>query len=124
VKLFSCSSIGRSEVGYGKAPAILVGAVILFGVITWNQLDDNAPGSRSASVLVAENDILRQHLSLISPRVRKLETEAKQLHERANKLHMLLHRREAVGDTVRRFTNVTKEPKRQFLIPVTASFSP
>lgn len=67
------------------AGGILIGTVILFGVIKRNQFVDNALGSCSANTLAAENDMLRQQLSLISPRVRKLEMQERQLHERAKR---------------------------------------
>jgi hypothetical protein len=131
VKLYSYSSELHTfvEVKWAvakfAAAGIFIGTAILFGVMRWNQLDDSAPGPRLAITLAAENDMLRQQLSLISPRVRKLEMEAKQLHERANNLQMLFHGAESVfGDTVRSFTNVTKGAKVQSLVPETAGFSP
>jgi hypothetical protein len=114
VKLYSYSSELHAFVEATWAIAkfvtggILVGTVILFGVITLNQSEGNALGSRPANTLAAENDFLRQQLSLISPRVSKLEMQARQLNERANTLHMLLLRRKIVGDTVLSFANATK----------------
>jgi hypothetical protein len=69
---------------------ILIGTIILFGVIKLNQSVGNVLGSRSANTLAAENNFLRQQVSLISPRVSKLEMQARQLNERANEFHMLL----------------------------------
>ena len=90
---------------------ILLGTFILFGVITLNQPVDDIVGSRSANTLRAENNFLRQQVSLISPRVSKMEMHAKQLNERANKLHILLPYRKIVGDTVSSSTNGTKGEK-------------
>ena len=103
---------------------ILIGTIILFGVIKPNQSVGNALGSRSANTLAAENDILRRQLSLISPRVSKLEMQERQLSEGVNKLHMLLHRRKIVGDTVSSFTNATKGFKLQSLIPAATGSRP
>lgn len=103
---------------------ILIGSVISFGVMKLNQSSGNALGSRSVSTLAAENNFLRQQVSLISPRVRKMEMQARQLNERANKLHMLLPYREIVGDTVSSFTNTTDGLKSQSLISAARNFRP
>jgi hypothetical protein len=100
---------------------ILIGTVILFGVIKLNQSVGNALGSRSVSTLASENNFLRQQVSLISPRVSKLEMQARQLNEHANKLHMLLQGGKVVGDTVSSFTNSTKGFKLQSLITAVKS---
>ncbi|MGA3288245.1 MAG: hypothetical protein ABSD46_12555 [Bacteroidota bacterium] len=76
---------------------ILMGTVILFGAIKLNQSVGNALESRSANTLAAENNFLWQQVSLILPRVSKLEMQARQLNKCGNKLHMFLHRREIVG---------------------------
>jgi hypothetical protein len=87
---------------------ILIGTIILFGAMTLKQSEVNASGSRSANILAEENDFLRQQLSLMSPRVSKLEMQARQLDERANKLQMRLLRRTIVRDTVTSFADATK----------------
>lgn len=94
---------------------ILIGTVILFGVIQLNQSVGITVGSRSANTLAAENNFLRQQVSLISPQVSKLEMQARQLNERFNKLHMLLRGGKVVGDTVSSFTNATIGFKLQSL---------
>jgi len=66
------------------AAGILIGIILLFGIVKLNESDDAALGSRSAKSLSAENDVLRQQLNLMSPRVSKLEIQAGQLMERAN----------------------------------------
>jgi hypothetical protein len=86
---------------------VLIGTILLFGFMELNQSIGNTLGSRSAKGLSAENDVLRQQLNLISPRVSKLETQAEELKERANGLHKLLQRRTNGRDTVMRFTNAT-----------------
>jgi hypothetical protein len=117
VKLYSYSSelhtIVEAKWAIAKfaTSGILLGTFILFGVITLNQPVDDIVGSRSANTLRAENNFLRQQVSLISPRVSKMEMHAKQLNERANKLHILLPYRKIVGDTVSSFTNGTKGEK-------------
>ena len=70
---------------------IIIGIIILFGALTLYQSIDYARESRSANSLAAENGILRRQLSLISPRVSKLETQASQLDERADDLQLLLY---------------------------------
>jgi hypothetical protein len=90
------------------AGGILIGTIIFFGFITLNQSIGNALGFRSADTLAVENDILRQELHLMSPRVSKLEMKVRQLHERDNKLHVLLYPRTIAGDTVSRFTYATE----------------
>jgi hypothetical protein len=117
VKLYSYSSELHTlvEAKWARAKfatsGILLGTFILFGVITLNQPVDDIVVSRSANTLRAENNFLRQQVSLISPRVSKMEMQAKQLNERANKLHMLLPYRKIVGDTVASFTNMIKGEK-------------
>jgi len=51
--------IAKSAIG-----GILIGVIILFGVMKLNQSSGNALGSRSANTLVAENNFLRQQVSL------------------------------------------------------------
>jgi hypothetical protein len=89
-----------------------------------HQSVDYSLGSGSANALEAENDVLRQQLSLISPRMSRLETQAGQLHERADQLHMLLLRRKTAGNTARSFTNATKGSESRSLILSAARFRP
>jgi hypothetical protein len=79
---------------------IIIGAIIFFGFIKLNKSVGNVFGFPSANTLAADNNFLRQQVSLISPRVSKLEMQALQLNERANTFRMLLHRRKSVVDTV------------------------
>jgi len=92
---------------------ILLGIVILLGLINLNQSVGNALESRSASTLAAENKFLKQQVSLISPRVSKMEIKVMQLNKRANKLHLLLRSGKIELDTVLSFTDATKELKQQ-----------
>lgn len=103
---------------------ILIGIVISFGVIKLNQSVGNALGFHSTNTLASENNFLRQQLSLISPRVSKLEMQTRQLNERANNLHLLLQGSKIVGDTVSSFTNTAKEFKSQSLVLAAKSFRP
>jgi hypothetical protein len=103
---------------------VLIWIVILFGIIELNQSVGFALGSRSPITLASENNFLRQQVSLISPRVSKLEIQAAQLNERANNLHLLLHGGKIVGDTVSRFMNAAKEFKPKSLILAAKSYSP
>lgn len=77
---------------------VLVGSIIFFGLLKMNQFGSNTTGVHSANTLAAENDILRQQLNVLAPRVSELEMQAGQLHERANHIQMLLDRSEAVGN--------------------------
>jgi hypothetical protein len=130
VKLYSYSSELLTFVEAKRAKAklaacgILMGTIIFFGFIKLDQSVGNALESRSANTLAAENNFLRQQISLISPRVSKLEMQASQLVERDNRLHMLLHHRMIAGDTVSRFTYATNGLKLQSLIPAVSSFRP
>jgi hypothetical protein len=103
---------------------ILIGIVILLGAIKLNQSVGFALGSRSVNTLAAENNFLRQQVSLISPRVSMLEMQATQLNECANNLHLLLHGSKIVGDTVPRFMNATKRFKLQSLVYTAKSSRP
>lgn len=103
---------------------ILLGIIILFGAIKLNQSVDSAVGYRSASTLTAENNFLRQQVSLISPRVSKLEIQARQLDGQAKKLHILLHFRKIAGDTVSGLTNAAAGLKSQSSIPAARTFHP
>ena len=102
----------------------LMGIVILFGITELNQSVGFALGSHSASRLASENNFLRQQVNQISPRVSMLEMQAKQLNERADNLHLLHHSGKIVGDTVSKFTNVTKEFQSKSLILASKSNRP
>ena len=95
---------------------ILLGTVILLGFMELNQSVGNTLESRSSNAISAENDILRQQLNQISPRVSKLEIQLEQLRDRASGLHKLLQRRNNARDTVISFTNATVGPKLQSLM--------
>jgi len=95
---------------------ILLGTIILLGFMELNQSVGNTLESRSSNAISAENDILRQQLNQISPRVSKLEIQLEQLRDRASGLHKLLQRRNNARDTVISFTNATVGPKLQSLM--------
>ena len=101
---------------------VIISIVILVDVIDVNQSVGFALGSRSASILVSENNFLRQQVSQISPRVSKLEVQAALLNGRANNLDRLLHNGKIIGDTVSRFTNAAKEFKVHSLILAAKSY--
>lgn len=92
---------------------ILLGTLLLLGVVNLNQSVEIALGSRSANALTAENNILLQQISLIAPRENKLEVQAGQLRDRANKLHELLERRRPVRNSVVSFMNAAEGSKLQ-----------
>ncbi len=123
MKLYSYSSelLTFVEAKWTKAKfaacGILIGTIIFFGFIKLDQSLGNVLGSRSANTLAAENGFLRHQISLISPRVSKLEMQARQLDEHADKLQRLI-----VGDTVSRMR--PKGFKLQSLIPMATSFRP
>ncbi len=120
MKLYSYSSdvLTFVEVKWALAKfavgGILIGTILLFGVANLNQSIENTPGSHSANSLTAENDVLRQQISLMSSRVSMLEMQAGQLTERANELHMLLRRSKNVRDKMVKFTSTTDGSKAQF----------
>jgi hypothetical protein len=103
---------------------ILIGIIILFGVLTLYQSVDHALGSRSTNSLAAENGILRRQLSLISPRVSKLETQASRLDERADNLQMLLHPHKIVGKPPEVSRMRRASMSSNFSIPAGTSFRP
>jgi hypothetical protein len=86
---------------------VFIGILLLFGVVKLNQSVADTLGAHSASALAAENEILRQQLNLISPRLINLEIKAERLRERAQGLHKFLQSRKPVRDTVSSFTSVT-----------------
>ncbi len=98
---------------------ILIGTIIFFGFIKLDQSVGNVLGSHSANRLAAENEFLRQEIRLISPRVSKLETQARQLGDHAGKLQILI-----AEDTLSRFIYATKGSELQSLIPLATSFRP
>lgn len=101
------------------AGGILLGALLLLGIVILNQSVADTIGAHSTNALTAENDILRQQLNLISPRVSNLEIQAERLKERAKGLHKLLQRRKSVRDTVLSLTSVTNTLKPQSLVAAT-----
>ncbi len=125
MKLYSYSSelLTFVEAKWAKAKfaacGILIGTIIFFGFIKLDQSVGNVLGSRWANTLAAENGFLCQQISLISPRVSKLEMQARQLDEHADKLQFLI-----VGNTVSRFTYATNGFKLQSLIPSASSYHP
>jgi outer membrane murein-binding lipoprotein Lpp len=128
VKLYSYSNELLKFVEAKWVPAkfffggILLVTIVLVGVISLNQSAGNPLSSRSANILASENNFLRQQASQISPRVRTLEMQAAQLNERANNFSRLLRGGRIVGDTVSKFTNESKQFKRQSLIFATTSY--
>ena len=119
MKLYSYSSdlLTCVEAKWARAKyfayGVLIAIIIFFGFMKPNQSVGNAFGSRPAQTLAAENNFLRQQVSMISPRVSKLEMQAGQLNERADELHLLLGSSEIVGDTVFRFAYAVNGEKLQ-----------
>ncbi|MEX0736925.1 MAG: hypothetical protein WD182_05740 [Bacteroidota bacterium] len=103
---------------------IVFGTILLFGFAKLNQSFASTLGSRETHTLSAENKILRQQLSRMSPRVDELEMQTKQLVEHANRLHKLLSFSKVVGDTVRSHAVRTKGMEIQSVGPASASFRP
>ena len=104
------------------AVGILIGIIIPFGIMKLNQSVGFARGSRSANTLAAENNFLQWQVNLNSPRVSKMEMQARQLNERVDNLRLLLLSGKGVGDTVSIFTNATKEFKHQSLTLAAKNF--
>lgn len=88
--------------------AVVVGCTIFFGLIKLDQAAAITSGSQSARLLESENNILRQELILISPRVNELELRTKRLSARASTLSRRLQSSMITGDTVSYLTYATK----------------
>src|ERR1700690_2342557 len=97
--------------------AVLIGSIIFFGFIKLNQAVGITPGARTAIALAAENNILRQELMLIAPRVNKLVVKTRELSAQGENLHVLLTHQEMVGDSVTGFTYPAKWVVLQSLNP-------
>jgi hypothetical protein len=95
------------------AGGIFLGTILLFGVLEPNQSVVDSRDFRSARALTAENDILRQQIGLISPRLNQLEIQTVQLREHANEFHKLLRRSTIVRDTVFSIANAAQRSKIQ-----------
>ena len=103
---------------------VLIGSILFFGFIKLSQAVGITPGSRTAIALAAENNILRQEVTLISPRVSMLVVKTRELSAQDEKLHMLLYHQEMVGDSVTGFTYPTKWVVIQSLNPLATNFRP
>jgi hypothetical protein len=95
---------------------VLIGTIFLFGFMELNQSVENTVGTRSANSLSAENDILRQQIDLIAPRLKKLEAQAGQLRDRSDELQKHLDQRQLVGDTIVRIPKATTGSKLLSLV--------
>jgi hypothetical protein len=128
VKLYSYSldPPGVVEIRWVKtkiaACAAVIGAITFFGFIELGAGD--AAGSHPAEFLASENKILKQELSMMTPRVTKLEVQVKQLSNRANALHELLHRPKIAADSLLRPKYSTKEVEVQSTASVVTGFRP
>jgi hypothetical protein len=103
---------------------VLIGSILFFGFIKLNQAVGITPGSRTAIGLAAENNVLRQEVTLISPRVSMLAVKTRVLSAQDDRLHLLLYHQEMVGDSVTGFTNPTKWVVLQSLNPSATNVSP
>jgi hypothetical protein len=103
---------------------IVIGTMIFVGFTEMNQSLFSSPGARPASKLASENGLLRNQLSLISPRVRDLEIRARESAEQADKLYLFLPRRNIVGHRVSSSTNATKSNKSKSLIAAARNLRP
>jgi hypothetical protein len=130
LKLYSYSSelLKFVEAKWARAKlatcGILIGTIIFFsfGFVKLNQSFGDTPESRSANEFASENEILRQQIRMMSPRVSKLKMQVGKLSEQDNKLHLLLDHQEALGGTVRGFTYATKWFKFQSRNPIASTF--
>lgn len=129
MKLYSYSSelltfaeVKWAKVKYG-AGGIFIVTIIVFGFMTFQQPVGSVLRLRSQNSLVVENDVLRQELSLMSPRVSRLEMKARQLSEDDNILHLLVFPRKIGGDTISRSTYAPKGSKLRSLASAAADFS-
>lgn len=83
----------------------LIGISLFFGMIKLNQSAGFTSGARAAKMLVVENNVLRQELIAIPPRLRKLEVQTKGLGTQDKDLNVLFTRQEIIGDSVTGFTS-------------------
>jgi hypothetical protein len=118
--LLTFAEVKWAKAKYGVGGFFIV-VIIVFGFMTLHQPIGNALGFRTENKLAVENDIMRQELSLMSPRVSKMERKVRQLGEDDNILHLLVYPRKITGDTVSRFTDASKGSNVQS--PVTAAIS-
>jgi hypothetical protein len=103
---------------------VLIGSILFFGFIKLSQATGITPGSRTAIALAAENNILRQEVTSISPRVSMLAVKTRELSTQDDRLHLLFYHQEMVGDSVTGFTSPTKWVVLQPLNPSTTNVSP
>jgi hypothetical protein len=127
VNLYSYSSESHTFKGARWAAlrfalgGMFIGVILISAFIQLDHSIGITRGARSAHALAMENDVLRQQLSVIVPRLSSLEVQAMQLDERANELHMLLDRQTIVGDRVTRVTNAPQKPMPRSLNLAAAS---
>jgi hypothetical protein len=95
---------------------VLIGIILLFGFLELNPSVGNAIGTRSAGSLAAENEILRQQIILIAPRVSNLELQAGQLRDRSEELRKFLDRSRLVRDSVAKIPKASPGVKFQSLV--------
>ena len=129
MKLYSYSSelLTFAEVKWAKAKygagGFFAVVIIVFGFITLHEPIGSALGFRTENRLAVENGVMRQELSLMSPRVSKIERKVRQLGEDDNILHLLVFPRKIGGDTVSHFTDASKGSKVQSPVTIAISFS-
>ena len=90
------------------AMAVIIGCTIFFGLVKLDQAAAVTSGSQSARLLESENNILRQDLILISPKVNELELRTKRLSARASTLSKRIQGSVIAGDTISYLTYATK----------------
>lgn len=78
---------------------IFAGVVITLGIFALHHFVDNAMSPRSAASMLSENDLLRQQISLIVPRVELYERALNTLVLQDRELHLNLRRYTITGDS-------------------------
>jgi hypothetical protein len=130
MKLYSYSGVSfkivesKWALARSAAVGIFLGVLLLLAVVVVNQSVADAIGAHSTNALIAENEILRQQLNLIAPRVNNLEIQAERLKERAKGLHKLLQRHKSARDSVLSFTNATNALRIHSLVAAAKSPRP
>jgi hypothetical protein len=84
---------------------VLIGTILFYGFIKLNQSVGFTSGARTAKMLAVENNVLRQELISIPPRLKKLEGQTKELCAQDDNFHVLLKHQEIIGDSVTGFTD-------------------
>ena len=103
---------------------LFIGTLLLFGVMRINHSVEIILVPKEANTLDLENEILRQQISLIAPRITRAEAQADLLVKRANELNMLFQRPKDARDTTLHFPSASRRPVTQSVMAAIRSPRP